>query len=232
MENQSLNLYQRIRAVMQDVEYLGKDDSVGSGNYAYKAISEEKVTQTVRVSLIKNGLVIFPVEQVHTQKDHVREGGKIVPITTVDVKYKIVNIDNPEEFEILASSGTGVDPQDKGVGKAMTYSYKYLFLRTFALPTGEDPDKVHNNDLDKQQKPAPKSAEQTAPNPANEPATDKQKEQIVKLIQSHVFTEEEQSKVLDKVESYSKVAAMKVIENVTKTLNERKAKEKQAATAA
>ena len=46
------------------------------------------------------------------------------------------------------SSGTGVDTQDKGVGKAMTYAYKYLLLRTFAIPTGEDPDKISSAELD------------------------------------------------------------------------------------
>ena len=62
-----------------------------------------------------------------------------VSLSTVDVKYKLVNIDKPSEFEIIASSGTGVDPQDKGVGKAMTYSLKYALMRAFLIPTGEDP---------------------------------------------------------------------------------------------
>lgn len=150
METNNKNLHQRIAAVMADVEYLKKDDTVGSGNYGYRAISEEKVTESVRAALIKHGLVILPISQEHTQVDHVRDG-KIIPLTTVNVIYKIVNIDQPEDYEELASSGTGVDPQDKGVGKAMTYAYKYMLLRTFAIPTGEDPDKIHNNDLEAQQ---------------------------------------------------------------------------------
>ncbi|MNJ59800.1 ERF superfamily protein [compost metagenome] len=67
------------------------------------------------------------------------------------MKYKIIDIETGN-FEILASSGTGVDTQDKGVGKAMTYSYKYLLLRTFAIPTGEDPDKVSSAELDEKQR--------------------------------------------------------------------------------
>ena len=39
--------------------------------------------------------------------------------------------------------------QDKGVGKAMTYAYKYMLLRTFAIPTGEDPDKISSAETDK-----------------------------------------------------------------------------------
>jgi hypothetical protein len=134
-----LNLWQKINAVMQDVQYLAKDDKVEFGTTKYKAISEEKVTSSVRESLVKNGLVIMPIEQ-----EHIKEGN----LSTVNVKYKILNIENPQEFEIIASSGTGVDTQDKGVGKAMTYAYKYMLLRTFAIPTGEDPDKISSAELD------------------------------------------------------------------------------------
>lgn len=143
------NIYQRISAVMQDVQYLCKDDQIKFGNTKYKAISEEKVTATVRESLIKNGIVIVPVKQLHR-----RDG----TLTTVDVEYRIQNIDAPEDFVIAASSGTGADTQDKGVGKAMTYAYKYLLLRTFAIPTGEDPDKISNAELDKKQEDTPKNA--------------------------------------------------------------------------
>lgn len=135
-------LYQKISAVMQDVEYLSKDDKVEFNNTKYKAISEEKVTSTVRESLIRNGLVILPIEQLHR-----REG----TLSTVDTKYKIIDIDTGE-FEIIVSSGTGADTQDKGVGKAMTYAYKYLLLRTFAIPTGEDPDRISSAELDEKQR--------------------------------------------------------------------------------
>lgn len=153
-----LNIYQRISKVMQEIEYLTKDDSVKTGKTeSYKAISEEKVTSSVRASLISNGLVILPIwqhtEEIFTEYDK-EAYGKIEKkqrlLTRVDVKYKIVNIDKPEEFEILVSSGSGVDTQDKGVGKAMTYSYKYMLLRTFAIPTGEDPDKISSQDLEEQ----------------------------------------------------------------------------------
>ena len=159
METQK-NLYQRMSAVMQDVKRLQKDKQVGSGSYAYKAISEEKVATTLRTAMIEHGLVIFPVEQEHSMVDHHRADrngvATVVSLSTVNVKYKLVNIDNPAEFEIIASSGTGVDPQDKGVGKAMTYALKYALMRAFLIPTGDDPDNIHNEELARQQQqPAP-----------------------------------------------------------------------------
>ncbi len=133
------NIFQRISAVMQDVQYLAKDDQIEFGKTKYRAISEEKVTTTIRKSLITHGIVIVPVKQEH-RKDGV--------LTTVDVTYRIQNIENENDYIEAMSSGTGVDTQDKGVGKAMTYAYKYLLLRTFAIPTGEDPEKESSAELD------------------------------------------------------------------------------------
>lgn len=137
-EAPKLNLYQKISAVMEEVDYLQKDDHISFKSTNYKAISEEKVTSTVRQALIKYGLVILPIEQEHS-----REG----TLSIVNTKYKIVDTETGQ-FEIIVSSGSGADTQDKGVGKAMTYSYKYLLLRTFAIPTGEDPDKTSSAELD------------------------------------------------------------------------------------
>ncbi|WP_246469588.1 ERF family protein [Cohnella nanjingensis] len=136
---------------MKDIQYLQKDDKVSTGSSgSYKAMSEEKVTQIVRESLITHGLVILPVAQTHCRNE-LRDKENILKgyLSIVDTQYKIVDIETGQ-FELLASSGTGADSQDKGVGKAMTYSYKYLLLRTFAIPTGDDPDKVSSASLDEQ----------------------------------------------------------------------------------
>lgn len=150
---EKLNLWQKMSNVMNDVAYLQKDDHVKFNTTNYKAISEEKVTMAVRKALIKWGLVIMPVTQ-----EHIKEGN----LTTVNVDYKILNIDNPSEYEMITSSGTGVDTQDKGVGKAMTYAYKYMLLRTFAIPTGEDPDRISSAELDEKEK---KEKEKQTPPP-------------------------------------------------------------------
>lgn len=146
------NIFQKINKVMADVRYLAKDDMVvtntktGAG---YKAITEEKVTTAVREAMIRHGIVIVPIEQTHTRTDEVLQdyqgNQKVSRLATVDTKYRIQNIEDKDDYVIATSSGTGVDTQDKAVGKAMTYSYKYLLLRTFAIPTGEDTDKISSD---------------------------------------------------------------------------------------
>lgn len=141
MSDKKKGLYQKISKVMRDVAYLSKDDNIEFKSTKYKAISEEKVTSAVRTAMLEHGLIIIPIEQEHKRVD---------TLSTVDTKYKIIDIETGE-YEVIVSSGSGVDTQDKGVGKAMTYAFKYLLLRTFAIPTGEDPDKISSAELDAKQ---------------------------------------------------------------------------------
>ena len=137
-----MNIYEKIQAIMEAVQYLAKNDKVEFGSSRYKVITEEKVTATLREQMVKNKLLVYPIEQTWSRQGQ---------ITHVDVKYRIQNVENPEEYIEVVSCGDGADTQDKGSGKAMTYSFKYMWLRTFAIPTGEDPDKVSSAELDEQQ---------------------------------------------------------------------------------
>ena len=137
-----MTLHEKILAIMRDVQYLAKDDTVEFGKTKYKALSEEKVTAIMRAEAIKYNIVVYPIEQ---------RWERIGQISHVDVRYKIVNVDDPDDYIEVVSCGDGADTQDKGAGKAMTYAYKYMWLRTFALPTGEDPDNVSSAELDAEQ---------------------------------------------------------------------------------
>ena len=141
MENKT-KLYQKMFKVMEAIEYIRKTTDISFGRNSYKALSEETVTPIFREEFIKNKLMVFPIEQISDKPNGV---------TRIDVKYKIVDTESGE-YEILASSGEGADSQDKGAGKAMTYAYKYMLVRTFMIPTGDDPDRVSSAELDQIEK--------------------------------------------------------------------------------
>ena len=143
-----MNIFQKINEVMKNIEYLTKDDKVEFGATKYKAISEEKVTTAVRDQLVKQGIVILPISQDAENKELIRTEKSVNMLTSVHTKYRIQNIDDVNDYIEVESNGSGVDTQDKGVGKAMTYAYKYMLLRTFAIPTGEDPDKISSAETD------------------------------------------------------------------------------------
>ena len=147
METKS-NIFQKINEVMKNIEYLTKDDQVAFGNTKYRAISEEKVTTAVREQLVKQGIVILPVSQESIVTELIRTDKSVNQRADVHTRYRIQNIENKEDYIEVESNGSGVDTQDKAVGKAMTYAYKYMLLRTFAIPTGEDPDKISSAETD------------------------------------------------------------------------------------
>lgn len=164
-EIKALNIWEKISQISAEIEYLQKDDKVGFGNNSYKAISIEKVMTAVADKMNKYGVVIYPVEQEYSRKDEeviAKDGTlKFNRISDVNVKYEVVNIHNPAEKIITVSSGTGVDTQDKGIGKAMTYAYKNMIIKLFAIATGDDTDKVHSDDYTKKLMGEDKSSDKT-----------------------------------------------------------------------
>lgn len=149
-EIKAMNLWEKLAAISSEIQNIQKDDTVGAGNSSYKAVSIEKVVKIVADRMNAYGVVVYPISQEYTRQDE-RITNKynqevINRVSDVNVSYEVVNIHKPEEKVHTVASGTGVDTQDKGVGKAQTYAYKNMLLKLFAIPTGDDPDKIHSDD--------------------------------------------------------------------------------------
>lgn len=141
-----LNLYQRIQAVSNEIKNIEKNMTVGKGNYAYKAVQDIDVVLEVKEAETKYGLVSVPVKQELVKSEIVKvqksDGGESVNyVDIVKMTLRIINIDNVSEFIDVESFGRGLDPGDKGFGKASTYARKYALLNAYKIATGEDPDK-------------------------------------------------------------------------------------------
>ena len=124
-----LNIHQRLAAAMSVVQYIQKDPAKQGMNYA--TVSHDKVTASVRPALLDAGIVYYPIKCQHTQSGNRAECGMTI---------RFVNIDKPEDCFDVETFGYGVDNQDKGPGKAMSYAVKYALLKTMGLETGDDPD--------------------------------------------------------------------------------------------
>ena len=61
-------------------------------------------------------------------------------MTRIKTVYRFVNIDNPADFMETTTFAEGIDSQDKGSGKAMTYADKYALMKSYKVSTGEDVD--------------------------------------------------------------------------------------------
>lgn len=137
-----LNIAQRISAAMNDVDYIQKEKKEGM---KYTIVSHDAVTAKVRPILHKHGIVYYPRDM------HVNQSGNR---TEACFNVRFENIDDRTDFIDVATFGYGVDGQDKGPGKAMSYGVKYALLKVLGLETGDDPDTVQDERADHEIKPA------------------------------------------------------------------------------
>ncbi len=128
-EQKQLNLYQKIVAIMGELDYIQKGPKTVNGQYRYA--SHDQVTAAIHPFLVKYHVVVTPtVEELHQDNNR----------TTVKLAVVFRDADNPADAFVVNFFGFGVDSGDKGPGKAVSYAYKYALLKTFALETGDDPD--------------------------------------------------------------------------------------------
>lgn len=163
------NIAKAIIAVMKEVKGMEKNSRVGTGNHAYNGTKDQDVKEVFNDALSKNGLCMIPIDieeetQIDRWIDPQYNNQKQSVFTKVKAKYLLLH-DSGESVEV-AGYGHGVDPQDKGAGKATTYALKNALLYTFLTPVGkiDDTDLTHSNDVATPQK-APTKAPTKVPTP-------------------------------------------------------------------
>lgn len=130
MTEKSKNIYQRIHEAMGVVTYIAKEDKKVNNQYTF--VSHDAVTAKCRAALHDAGVITF----IKTM-NRVNNGNRV----EIDIVFTFQNVDNKDDFLDVPSSGFGIDQQDKGIGKAMSYAVKYAYLKTLGLETGDDPEK-------------------------------------------------------------------------------------------
>lgn len=129
---------------------------------SYKAVSERDVLDAVKPMEEKYGVYSYPcsretleserLESETEVKDYKTGETKIVKKTTfytrLKTTYRFVNIEKPEEYTETTVFSVGLDSQDKGDGKAMTYGDKYALMKQYKISTGDDPDAEASEDTD------------------------------------------------------------------------------------
>ncbi len=154
MESKDMNIFQKMAAITAELKAVEKDLTVQTTkSSSYKAVSEKAILDAVKPLEEKYGVYSFPVsrevlESNLIQSDSVYEDakgnktttGKTSYMTRIKTVYRFVNVDRPEDFLETTTFAEGIDSQDKGSGKAMTYSDKYALMKSYKISTGEDVD--------------------------------------------------------------------------------------------
>lgn len=154
------SLAAKILAVMADVEEVAKDSV--NAFHKYKYASDAAIITEVRKAMIAHRLIAIPDQK---RCDVVGE------MTTITVEYTLIDADSGESTKATVH-GQGKDSGDKGAYKAATGAEKYFFLKTFLIPTTDDPESNGNGKAE--QRPAAKSGPwKPSPKPAPAPAPPK-----------------------------------------------------------
>jgi hypothetical protein len=134
--------------VMASVGYMQKRGSNVSQNYRY--LKEADVADAMREEFSKRNVFIFPnlvknervkIVRSKTYKDVIEE--KVTYATDVEIDWTFVDGDTGQE-KTCRIPGCSESPGDKGVYVAMTGSEKYLLMKSFLIPTGDDPEDDKN----------------------------------------------------------------------------------------
>ena len=146
----SLNIYEKMMLITEEIGVIEKNLKVQvTQTNSYKAVSERDVLDNVKPLEKKYRIYSYPIDRKITESDILAKeteyNGKTTRTNTLfmrlEITYRFVNIDKPEEYIDIKTYGDGLDTGDKAPGKAMTYGDKYAFLKAYKISTGDEPDK-------------------------------------------------------------------------------------------
>ena len=160
----ALNIYQRMAAITAELQTVAKNLNVETGKgKGYKAVSERDVIDAVKPLEAKHGVYSYPasrrVLESAVLESESEWNGKVTKKTTfferIETVYRFVNTDDPTDFIETTTFAEGIDSQDKGSGKAMTYADKYALMKAYKISAGDDPDQTASEDVNYTRKAAP-----------------------------------------------------------------------------
>ena len=155
-----MNIFEKMSAITSELQTVAKNMTVGTGNNKYKAVSERDVLDAVKPLEEKHKVYSYAVSReilesnmLENEKSYTDPKGNttVTKSTTfmsrMKTTYRFVNIENPEEYIETITFAEGIDPQDKGSGKAMTYADKYALMKAYKISTGDDPDQTASEEI-------------------------------------------------------------------------------------
>lgn len=148
-EIRAMNIWWKLAAITAELPTVAKNlDVPTGGKNSYKAVSERDIIDAVKPLEEKYRIYSYPSEREILETDVLESektwNGNTTKtsqfFTRMRTTYTFVNIDNPEEKVTTTVFSIGIDSQDKGEGKAMTYGDKYALMKMYKISTGDDPD--------------------------------------------------------------------------------------------
>ncbi len=126
------------------MEQVGRIPKNGYNSFhKYKYVKEDDLSEAVRKLFIEVG--VFPSVSV---KEVIQNG----TLTTILTEHTFTDVDTGQQI-VVSFAGAGDDKGDKGIYKAMTGDTKYMLMKMFLIPTGDEPEADIGTDARNEAKP-------------------------------------------------------------------------------
>jgi len=122
---------------MGELGYLQKRGY--NDHHKYNYATEADVSEAVRALLVKHGVLFIP----NVVPESV---SRVNGTTSLLVECVFINAEQPSDRLAVVMAGDGWDKGDKGPYKAVTGAVKYALMKTFLIPTGDDPERATEAD--------------------------------------------------------------------------------------
>lgn len=159
---EEMNIYERLYAITEKIKGVSKNLTVDTGKgKGYKAVAEGDVLKAVKEAENEFRVYSYPsgrkVQESQLIETQLANGNTALKWwARIETSYTFVNIDNPSETVTMVTYADGIDSQDKGMGKAMTYCDKYALLKAYKIETGDDLDQEASTEQYRARKQQPK----------------------------------------------------------------------------
>lgn len=146
-----MNLFEKMAKITAELATVQKNLTIQQAkNSSYKAVSERDIIDAVKPLEEKYGIYSYPCNREILESNLLESENnyngqttkKTTFMTRIKTVYRFVNTEKPEEFIETVTFAEGIDSQDKGSGKAMTYADKYALMKAYKISTGDDLDQT------------------------------------------------------------------------------------------
>jgi len=148
-------IYEKIPAIMADVQAISKDRKNTSQHYSFRGVDD--VYNEVHDIFVKHKVFTVPTVLASQHEERKSQKGNILIYRIYTIKYTFYAEDGSSvEATVI---GEGMDTGDKAGNKALSVAHKYALLQTLLIPT-DDPKDPENE------------SHQVNGNPKNKPIKD------------------------------------------------------------
>lgn len=145
------DINEALSIVMQNVGYVFKSGKM-TGGISYTFASEGDIIRATRPWFVEQGIVMSPadVRDVRNGSYQTAKGG-MMNRTSATVVYSFYHAPSGTE-KLITVRGEGTDSGDKATPKMMTIAQKYAVRQALFLETGDDPDMVSSDGMERRGK--------------------------------------------------------------------------------